>query len=458
MDGIGILSQWLNILNSSLDSSNKNESLKLSIDPITSSSSLTKSTANQLTIYASDSSILIEPLPLSNSPAKHRITLFKDKGYTERDVDHLLQGYVSALSSTSTSSSSSSSSHLSRDRDRDRGLENHILHFFTNQFKDIDIDTDRESDTSTGSRIKIRGPGEGSGSGSLLDPIAELKGLGIEVYERESDRDVGWEVLAGYEEVKREVEETIVHAVLHPEVYDSISSHTRAVFKTSCNRPKAVLFEGPPGTGKTLTARILANQVSKPMIHLSVEHILSKWYGESEKKLSKIFDLCERMGGAVLFIDEIDALATSRDSSSTMHEATRRILSVILQHLEGFQGTSSNILVCATNRKQDLDSALLSRFDICIHYHLPNITTRHAIYKRYAKQLKSQDLDELARLSHGLSCRDIRDVCAQTERQVASKIIRKEMKPGEIPQLSHYLVNLQQRLKDKGHGDAVMDM
>lgn len=68
----------------------------------------------------------------------------------------------------------------------------------------------------------------------------------------------------------------------------------------------------------------------RPMVHVPVEGIMSKWYGESEKKLSAIFDACDEMGGAIIFIDEVDALAGSR-SKCNMHEATRRILSVILQ-------------------------------------------------------------------------------------------------------------------------------
>lgn len=68
----------------------------------------------------------------------------------------------------------------------------------------------------------------------------------------------------------------------------------------------------------------------RPMVHVPVENIMSKWYGESEKKLSAIFDACDEIGGAIIFIDEVDALAGSR-STGGMHEATRRVLSVILQ-------------------------------------------------------------------------------------------------------------------------------
>lgn len=124
----------------------------------------------------------------------------------------------------------------------------------------------------------------------------------------------------------------------------------------------------------------------------------------------------------MIFIDEIDALVGNRDNSQ-MHEATRRILSVILQRVEGFAGRGRNVLVCATNRKQDLDRALLSRFDVCIKYDLPDMETRKAIFKRYAKHLGRIALRELANGSANLSSRDIKDICERAERTWASRMI-----------------------------------
>ncbi|CAN0443033.1 unnamed protein product, partial [Discosporangium mesarthrocarpum] len=87
------------------------------------------------------------------------------------------------------------------------------------------------------------------------------------------------------------------------EAFDKIARQTRSRFES--NRPRAVLFEGPPGTGKTLSARIIASRSNQPMVHIPVETIMSKWYGESEKKLSAIFDACDQLGGAIIFIDEV---------------------------------------------------------------------------------------------------------------------------------------------------------
>lgn len=109
---------------------------------------------------------------------------------------------------------------------------------------------------------------------------------------------------------------SLTHTLLLIKVYDAVSKQTRKNFEEDAARPRAVLFEGPPGTGKTLTARIIASQVSRPLIYVSVENILSKWYGESERNLGRIFDICDGLSdGAIIFIDEVDSLAASRSLS-----------------------------------------------------------------------------------------------------------------------------------------------
>ena len=100
--------------------------------------------------------------------------------------------------------------------------------------------------------------------------------------------------------------------------------------------------------------------------HIPLESIVNKYYGESEKRLDAVLKLCNEIDNCVIFIDEIDSVVTSRDNDQ-MHEVTRRLLSVLLRFLEGFDNsnltqdavnTKHSILICATNRKQDLDSVL----------------------------------------------------------------------------------------------------
>lgn len=240
------------------------------------------------------------------------------------------------------------------------------------------------------------------------DPKAVLHKYGVSVFmPGEKKKNLDWDYLAGYESVKRLIEDSVLLGLTHGEVYDQITAGTR--MKNETNRPKAILFEGPPGCGKTTSAKIIANQVNIPLIYMPIEAIMSKYYGESETRFAEIFEAAKGMGKSIIFIDEIDALATSREGG--VHEATRRILSTLLRKIDGFESDGEVLLICATNRSKDLDPALLSRLDIKITFDLPDERMRSLIFQRYAKQLNQADLEKLGKLSSELSGRDIADIC-----------------------------------------------
>ncbi|MCC7542731.1 MAG: ATP-binding protein, partial [Deltaproteobacteria bacterium] len=169
-------------------------------------------------------------------------------------------------------------------------------------------------------------------------------------------------------------------------------------------------------------ARILASQSGIGLVYVPIESIMSKWFGESEKRLDAIFDVAGKLGRAVVFLDEIDAFAGSRESG-TMHEATRRILSVLLRQLQGLVDASNVVVIGATNRKQDLDPALLSRFTRSIHFPLPTADERSAILAAYAKHLDGDERARLSALSDGCAGREIEDGCGVAERMWASELV-----------------------------------
>jgi len=158
---------------------------------------------------------------------------------------------------------------------------------------------------------------------------------------------------------------------------------------------------------------------------MPLEAIMSKFYGESESRLAEIFEAAQAMGSVILFIDEVDSLATSREAG--LHEATRRILSTLLRKIDSFESEGEVLVICATNRKKDLDPALISRTDMSIRFELPDAGTRAEIFQRYAKQLTDEERSTLGELSVYLSGRDIADICKDAERKWASKFIRKEV-------------------------------
>ncbi|XP_024542367.1 26S proteasome regulatory subunit 10B homolog A isoform X1 [Selaginella moellendorffii] len=254
-----------------------------------------------------------------------------------------------------------------------------------------------------------------------LDKLGvKVYGLDMESGETEAE-GLTWQSIAGYHEQKREIEDNVLLALKRPEVYDSIARGTKEKFES--NRPRAILFEGPPGCGKTSCARVIASQAGVPLLYVPLEVVTSKYYGESERLLSSVFNAGNDFpDGAIVFLDEIDSLATSRDSD--MHEATRRMLSVLLRQMDGFEQDKRIVVIAATNRKQDLDPALLSRFDASITFDLPDLQTREEIVAQYARHLSRKELSSVAATSEGMSGRDLRDVCQQAERKWASKLIK----------------------------------
>ncbi|KAK3036973.1 hypothetical protein RJ639_030938 [Escallonia herrerae] len=277
--------------------------------------------------------------------------------------------------------------------------------------------------------------------------VASLEAMGIKVYGLNAPKtefykeEMSWDNIAGYGQQKREIEDTILLALRSPEVYDDIAHGTRCKFETS--RPRAVLFDGPPGTGKTSCARVISNQAGIPLLYVPLEVLMSKYYGESEGLLGKVFSLANQISsdGAIVFLDEVDSLASARDSDT--HEATRRILSVLLQQIDGFEQDKKVVVIAATNRKQDLDPAFLSRFDSMITFGLPDQQTREEIAAQYAKHLTKPELAELALVTEDMSGRDIRDVCRQAERRWASKVIRgqapKDNGRPSLPPIEEYI-------------------
>ena len=144
--------------------------------------------------------------------------------------------------------------------------------------------------------------------------------------------------------------------------------------------PKGVLFYGPPGTGKTLLARCLAGEAAATFIHVRAADVTSKWYGEAEQRLQGVFERARQSTPAIIFFDELDGLAPDREGA---HEATHRIVSTLLEHMDGLEELQGVIVIAATNRPGALDPALLrpGRFDRLVEVGLPTAEGREQILK-----------------------------------------------------------------------------
>lgn len=268
---------------------------------------------------------------------------------------------------------------------------------------------------------------------------AKLEELGVDVFDGK-DSTLSWDALAGYHDVKERIENTLTLPLKHPDVYENIVRGTRKRFES--NLPKAVLYEGPPGCGKTLSAKILSVSIGVPFVHVPLETILSKFYGETTRKLAEILQTANDLGPCLVFIDECDSIGLSRSSSTEVHEVTRRTLSVLLRHIDGLDGPQNTILLAATNHKEDIDPALMSRFDVVVSFPLPDLDTRAAVLALYAKHLSKEELTTMAELSAGFSGRELLDVCEEAERTYAGYIVREAVPKGgteQLPTLTEYV-------------------
>lgn len=268
---------------------------------------------------------------------------------------------------------------------------------------------------------------------------SKLAELGVDVIQPD-DQSPTWAALAGYDVVKRRIEDSLVLPLRHPGVYEGVVRGTRARFES--NVPKAVLYAGPPGCGKTLSARILAASVGVPFVHVPLETLLSKFYGETTQRLAAVLAAANDLGRCVVFFDEVDSLAHARGPD--VHEVTRRTLSVLLRFIDGIDGPQNAVLLAATNHADSIDPALLSRFDVVVEFPLPDEETRAKVIALYAQQLDEGERGMLARITDGFSGREILDSCEEAERTHAGRIVR-EGDGGEgsegssLPRLRDYI-------------------
>ncbi len=197
---------------------------------------------------------------------------------------------------------------------------------------------------------------------------------------------VGFDDIAGLEDVKEEIRLRMIYPLTHPELARRYGIRTGG----------GVLLYGPPGTGKTMMAKAIAHEIDAVFFVISPAQILSKWVGEAEQNIRKLFDAAKAERLSVIFIDEIEALVPKRqsDSSSVM----QRVVPQILQELEGFdrQPDRGLLFVGATNKPWMLDEAMMrpGRLDARIYVPLPDAPARFRLLEMYlASRPLADDVD-----------------------------------------------------------------
>lgn len=175
---------------------------------------------------------------------------------------------------------------------------------------------------------------------------------------------------------------------------------------------KKILLCGSPGTGKTFSVQIISSVLNIPLVYIRFDAIISSYLGETAGNLRKVFDFIENGVWIVLF-DEFDIIGKNRDDNNE-HGEIKRVVNNFLQMLDNFKGDS--IIFAATNHQNMLDSAIWRRFDAVIDYTLPNEAMRRQLFELYLRPIKRDkqlQLDDVAKISQGLSPSDIRMIAVE---------------------------------------------
>ena len=217
--------------------------------------------------------------------------------------------------------------------------------------------------------------------------------------------NVKWEDIGGLEGPKQE----LMESVEWPLRYGALYKHMNAV------PPKGILLYGPPGTGKTLLAKAVATESQANFISVKGPEFLSKWVGESEKAVRETFRKARQAAPCVIFLDEIDAIAPVR-GTSTDSGVTERVISQLLTEMDGLETLHNVVVIAATNRPDIIDPALLrpGRFDRLVLIGTPDLEARKDILRIHTKGkplAKDVNLDKLAAEMDKFTGADIAAVC-----------------------------------------------
>jgi len=219
---------------------------------------------------------------------------------------------------------------------------------------------------------------------------------------------ISYEDIGGLHKEIQRIREMIELPLRYPEVFERLGIEP----------PKGVLLHGPPGCGKTLIARAVAHETSAYFVHINGPEVIHKFYGESEAHLRNIFDEARRQAPAIVFIDEIDAIAPKREEARGDQQVERRVVAQLLALMDGLESRGQVIVIGATNVPNLLEPALRrpGRFDREIAISIPDKDGRREVLDIHTRGMplaEDVDLEKLAAITHGFVGADLEALCRE---------------------------------------------
>ena len=218
----------------------------------------------------------------------------------------------------------------------------------------------------------------------------------------------GFEGVGGLDDVKRTLERAVTWPLTYAPLFEAAST----------DPPTGVLLHGPPGTGKTMLARAIAAESGVNFIHVAGPELLDRYVGESEKSVREVFDRARQAAPSIVFFDEIDAIATDRDSAGSDSGVSERVVSQLLTEMDNAADNPNLVVLAATNRRDALDPALLrpGRLETHVEVPAPDIEARRAILDVHVRNKPlgtDVDLGDVAAHMDGYTGADVAAVCRE---------------------------------------------
>jgi len=241
------------------------------------------------------------------------------------------------------------------------------------------------------------------------DTVIHCEGEPVKREDEERLDDVGYDDIGGCKKAMAQIREMIELPLRHPTLFKTLG----------VKPPRGVLLYGPPGSGKTLIARAVANETGAFFFLINGPEVMSKMAGEAESNLRKAFEEAEKNAPSIIFIDEIDAVATKRyDTTSGGEKEIQRTMLELLNQLDGFDDRGEVKVIMATNRIDSLDPAMIrpGRIDRKIEFPLPDEKTKRRIFQIHTSRMTLADdvnLEEFVVAKDDLSGADIKAVCSE---------------------------------------------